>query len=245
MCSPSLIKVPRSLFILSRCLCLLSFLYEADQSVAFSLIWLTRVWSAPTLSGFSAITKEQKCLRLRRYAFMVSAVYLFSAYSLRKVSEQESCWIRNLFSFGGQLSLEYDTTESRVAWTIFDPFYRHVEITSISFSTFEQWASSAYSIITLSSLMDGSSNEPVSLFISTSPTKAPVESCSFSVSALFTQPDGFQVFAAQAFLRISLNNGDRAGMFWWPRQGLNNWFTSLNWTRSVTLIVFMYSFAII
>ena len=67
---------------------------------------------------------------------MVSAVYLFSAYSLRKVSR-----IRNLFSFGGQLSLEYDTTESRVAWTIFDPSYCHVqnvEITSISFSTFEQ-----------------------------------------------------------------------------------------------------------
>ena len=49
-------RLLRSLLIFSRCLRLLSFLYDMDQRRAFSWIWRTSAGSTSTLAGFSAIT---------------------------------------------------------------------------------------------------------------------------------------------------------------------------------------------
>ena len=151
-----LFRLPRSLFILSRWLCLLSFLYEADQSLAFSLILLKSTTSTDTFRFFSDY-EGIKIPQIRRYALIVSAVYFVSVYSLRKVSQtrvllnKEAILLRR--SIVSRIWQNWELCCLDNFWSFLPPsadckHAQNVEIALISLFPV------ANSIITLSSLMD-------------------------------------------------------------------------------------------
>ena len=168
-------RLLRSLFIFSRCLRLLYFSEDMDQRRAFSAIWLTRAGSTSTHSGFSDVTYEQKCLKLRRYALMVSAVYFVSA-CFKKMSRRRLFLNKDLkFFVGSIISRIRDNWEACCLDSLgsFLPpsadcnQLQKENITSSCCSSFEK-PTSANSIISSSSLFDGTSEGPVLFVISTS-----------------------------------------------------------------------------